>query len=198
MRKTDITKLGILLIVIVISYFLSAQETNKQVLSSNSSEQLHTSEEAASVSKVNPNETCEHQDLVFNCVKFVSNYDGDSITVTIPGVHPFFGTNAKVRVKGIDTPELQTKDQCEKEKARIAKKLVHNILKNAERIDLVQIEAKQKLDKYGRILADVSADGSLISSVLLKNGLAYTYQGKTKPKVNWCQTQREIASKYNL
>ena len=137
---------------------------------------------------------CQHEDFSFKCVNFVKNYDGDSITVDIPHIHSFFGNNAKVRVTGIDTPELRTKDTCEKEKARTAKRLVTNLLKRGRRIDLVQIDPKKKFDKYGRILADVSVDGQLLSHYLLKNGLAYTYQGEKKPKMDWCRSQREIAS----
>ena len=32
---------------------------------------------------------CDHTDTRFNCVKYVSNYDGDTITIDIPNIHPF-------------------------------------------------------------------------------------------------------------
>ena len=64
---------------------------------------------------------CPHGSDRFNCVKFVKNYDGDTITVDIPNVHSFFGNNISVRVRGIDTPEVRGKSPCEKDWAQAAK-----------------------------------------------------------------------------
>lgn len=135
-------------------------------------------------------ETCQHDRYNFRCVKYVRNYDADTVTFDVPGVHPLLGEKINVRVSGVDTPEVKTKNSCEKEKARSAKKLVENLLKNAKRIDLKSI----KRDKYFRVVADVVIDGQSLSYYLLKNGLAYSYDGKTKKPMNWCKTNREIAS----
>jgi micrococcal nuclease len=67
-------------------------------------------------------------------VSFVKNYDGDTITVNIPGQHPVFGNEISVRIKGIDTPEIRSKSSCEKEKSRIAKRLVGERLEAAKSI----------------------------------------------------------------
>lgn len=131
---------------------------------------------------------CPHGSDRFNCVKFVKNYDGDTITVDVPGVHPFFGKNLKVRLRGIDTPELRGKAQCEKDWGRSAKKLVESELKYAKRIDL-KINHKNKFDKYGRLLAFVLYDNKDLSEILLKNRMAIRYSGKTKPIVDWCKEQ---------
>ena len=48
------------------------------------------------------------------------------------------------------------------------------------------------VDKYFRILADVKIDGKDVADTLIKNNLAYAYEGKTKEKVNWCK--RAVAS----
>lgn len=133
---------------------------------------------------------CKHDDSTFRCVEYVRNYDADTITFNVPGVHPIIGNKINVRVSGIDTPEVRTKNSCEKDKARNAKKLVANLLKNAKRIDLVNV----KRDKYFRINADVVIDGKALSHYLLKNGLAYAYDGGTKPKVDWCKAVRKTAS----
>ncbi len=135
------------------------------------------------------NETCTHTKTEFRCVKFVKNYDADTITVDIPGVHPLIGDNISVRVMGIDAPEIKGHLPCEKEASRNAKRLVENILSNAKRIDLVNVEK----DKYFRILADVKVDGKNLKDYLLKNQLAYAYYGGTKEKRNWCT--RGVASK---
>lgn len=125
---------------------------------------------------------CNNDDTSFRCVKYISAYDGDTITFNIPGVHPLFGKKISVRVKGVDTPEVSTKDLCEKEAGRIAQKLVRSLLEKANQIDLVNVDR----DKYFRILADVLVDGKSVADILLKNKLAYEYNGGTKVRKNWC------------
>jgi endonuclease YncB( thermonuclease family) len=117
-------------------------------------------------------------------VKFIKNYDGDTLTVNIPGVHPLLGKKIRIRVNGIDTPEIRGRSACEKKKARLAKKLAYSLLSKAKRIDLLNV----KRGKYFRIVADVFIDQKKnLAQVLLKNKLAYRYNGKRKPKVNWCK-----------
>ncbi|MCT4640813.1 MAG: thermonuclease family protein [Bacteriovoracaceae bacterium] len=126
---------------------------------------------------------CVHNKNTFRCVKYVDNYDADTITVNIPKVHDFIGKNVSVRVNGVDTPEVATLDSCEKAKGRTAKKLVKNLLKNAKRIDLLNIQR----GKYFRIVADVIIDGKSLKDYLLKNKLAYEYYGGTKEEIDWCR-----------
>ncbi len=45
---------------------------------------------------------------------YVRNYDGDTITFNLPGLHPIIGQKISIRVNGIDTPEI--KGKCEQEK----------------------------------------------------------------------------------
>lgn len=125
---------------------------------------------------------CEHDSQTFRCVEFVKNYDADTITVKIPNVHPLIGDRVSVRVAGIDSAEMKSKNSCEYKSARAARKLVESQLKQAKRIDLKNV----KRDKYFRILADVYADGILVKDLLIKNGFAVEYSGKTKSSVDWC------------
>ena len=80
---------------------------------------------------------------------YVRNYDGDTITFNLPGLHPIIGEKISIRVNGIDTPEIRGK--CEKEKydAQQAKEMIADILEDAEAIDLKNIER----GKYFRIVA---------------------------------------------
>lgn len=133
--------------------------------------------------------SCTHDSSNFRCVEVLKNYDGDTLTVNIPGVHPLFGQKVSVRIAGIDTPEVKTKDQCEKQAARVARQLVETTLKKAKSVDLLNVQR----DKYFRILADVSADGILVKDILLKNNLAYAYDGGTKKHLNWCSFGRQPA-----
>jgi endonuclease YncB( thermonuclease family) len=129
---------------------------------------------------------CPHGSDRFNCIKFISNYDGDTLTVSIPGIHPFFGSKLKVRVRGIDTPEVKGRNECEKSQARLARRLVEAELSQAKRIDL-KVDYQDKFDKYGRLLADVLYDGKNLKDILLKNKLAVNYQGLKKENTNWCK-----------
>ncbi len=126
--------------------------------------------------------SCLHDDTTFRCVEYLRNYDSDTVTFNIPNVPKIIGKSIGVRVAHVDSPEIRGKLPCEKESARTAKKLVENLLKNAKRINLLNVAR----DKYFRILADVQYDGKDLKEVLLKNKLAYNYEGKTKEKINWC------------
>jgi len=126
---------------------------------------------------------CKHDEITFKCVKYLKAYDGDTITVEIPAVHPIIGRQISVRILGIDTPEMKGHGACERQKAREAQELVQKTLASAKQIDLVNIQR----DKYFRLLADVQVDGKLLKDIILGAHLAYEYQGKTKPKINWCE-----------
>lgn len=127
---------------------------------------------------------CAHDAKTFRCVKYVKNYDGDTVTVSIPATHPLIGENISVRIVGIDTPEKNGKKPCEKERARDAQRLVENLLKRAKEIELRHADR----DKYFRILAEVWADGKSIGELLIKNKLAYPYDGGRKPaSIDWCK-----------
>lgn len=128
-------------------------------------------------------DSCAHTDIRFNCVKFIKNYDGDTLTVDIPNAPRFFGKNSKVRVLGVDTAEIKTKDACERSMAKRAKEFTKIELTKAKRIDLIDIGQ----DKYFRILAEVLYDGRKLSQELIKNNLAVAYYGKKKQKINWCE-----------
>lgn len=135
--------------------------------------------------------SCQHDEKTFRCVKYMRNYDADTITFDIPQVHPLLGKAIAIRVNGVDTPEIKTKNKCEKDAGRNAKRLVENLLKRAKRIDLMNV----KRGKYFRIVADVIIDGQNLTDYLLKNQLAYAYDGGTKKKVNWCNFRNTASEK---
>ena len=123
-----------------------------------------------------------HTNSTFYCVKYKSNYDGDTVTVNIPNVHPLLGKDINIRVLGVDTPEMYGTLPCEKEKALEAKKFVKNHLINAKNIKLTGLGR----GKYFRIVADIVADGKSIAKLLEQKKLAYPYFGGTKKRINWC------------
>ncbi len=125
---------------------------------------------------------CEHSENAFRCVEYVRNYDGDTITFNIKGVHPIIGKNISLRVLGVDTPEIKGKSSCEKQKAKEAQAFVEKILRTAKQIELVNVQK----DKYFRLLGDVHADGKSLREMLIGQGLAYKYDGGAKAQSNWC------------
>lgn len=118
----------------------------------------------------------------FNKVIYVRNYDGDTVTINIPSVHPLLGSEIGLRIEGIDTPEIRGSNQCEKDKAKEAKAFVENMIKKGSK--LMVRDAKR--GKYFRIVGELVVDGKSVGEALLKAGLAVPYDGGTKPKVDWC------------
>tara|TARA_B100000749_G_scaffold250951_1_gene216379 strand:+ start:219 stop:602 length:384 start_codon:yes stop_codon:yes gene_type:complete len=109
----------------------------------------------------------------FSGVEYVRNYDGDTMTVNIPGVHPLFGNEIGIRVRGIDTLEIRVKYPFEKQKVKETKTLIEGILNRANEITLHDIER----EKYFRIVASVIVDGQNLSDLLLAKKLAVPYDG---------------------
>lgn len=98
-----------------------------------------------------------------------SVYDGDTITVNIDLGFGINFKNQKIRLLGIDTPELRGEERPEGLKVRdwlrdkIDSKLV--ILKTY----------KDSKGKYGRWLADVFIDGECINADLVAQGYGASY-----------------------
>ena len=113
---------------------------------------------------------------------YLQNYDGDTIRFDLPRYPPIAGDDIRVRVNGIDTPEI--KGKCEKEKydAQQAKEMVADILKDAEQITLKDMER----GKYFRIAADIIVDGENLADMLLEAGMAVKYKGGKKTH-KWCE-----------
>lgn len=117
----------------------------------------------------------------FTHIVFVRNYDGDTITVSIPNVHPIIGEKVNVRIAGIDTPEIRGKCAKEKVFAKIVKNFVYTKMTQANNIELHNVDRP----KYFRILATVIIDGEDLGKVLIDNGYAVRYDGGKK--IDWCK-----------
>ncbi|MGH1472644.1 MAG: thermonuclease family protein, partial [Cellvibrionaceae bacterium] len=96
-----------------------------------------------------------------------SVYDGDTFTVTISGWPPIIGDNIKVRVAGVDTPEMRGECRREIELARRAKKHTVALLRSGHRIEL----RNMRRGKYFRIVADVFVGTQSLSESLIGAGL---------------------------
>lgn len=105
--------------------------------------------------------------------KVVSVYDGDSIRI----IFPLHGTLYKwnCRLNGIDTPEIRTR--CEVEKEFGLK--VRDILREKILRRVVNVQCHE-LDKYGRLLIDIFCDGSNVNNWLIDEKYAFKYDGGKK------------------
>ena len=117
---------------------------------------------------------------------YVRNYDGDTITFNLPNLHPIIGKKIRVRLNGIDTPEI--KGKCDKEKydAEQAREMVGDILKDAEKITLKNMQR----GNYFRIASDVIVDGESLADILIEAGMAVRYDGGKKTH-KWCDPINE-------
>ena len=113
------------------------------------------------------------------CVKV---YDGD--TITIAAFLPYKESKMykfSVRLNGIDTPEIKGKCESENYMALQTRDIVKEKILNK----IVTLE-NVKLEKYGRLLADVYIDNIHLNNWLVHNRYAVKYDGGTKQSpANW-------------
>lgn len=113
--------------------------------------------------------------------KVIKVYDGDTITIA---TCLYNGPNRDmykfvIRILGVDTPEIKTKNSIERQKAILVRDALSTIL-----LQKVVTLTDISYDKYGRILCNVYLDTLNISEWLIKNHYAVPYYGGTKDK-NW-------------
>lgn len=105
--------------------------------------------------------------------KIVSVYDGDTVNAVF-----YYNDNLykwSCRLDGIDTPELKTGNEKEKEMGlKVRDELRKMILDK-----IVKIKCKE-FDKYGRLLVDIFYNDIKINDWLLENKYAVKYTGGKK------------------
>ena len=112
-------------------------------------------------------------------VKVLSVYDGDTLTVAAP-IHGHIPAaelfSFRIRLAGIDAPELRTHDAGEKRAGQFAAECLREHV-----IDkLVWMEPTREREMYGRVLARINVDGGDVATWMLTRKLALPYDGKTK------------------
>jgi micrococcal nuclease len=108
-------------------------------------------------------------------------YDGD--TITIVSKLPYSGSpkyKFSVRLAGIDSAEMSSKNVNEKAKAIEARDALSSKIMG-KNVTLTNV----KTEKYGRILADVHLDGLHLNEWMIKNGFAVPYDGGAKSQHSW-------------
>jgi len=107
--------------------------------------------------------------------------DGDTIGVEVY-VWPEVVVRTRVRVSGVDTPELRAKSQCERLMARRAKDLTTGFVDKDSKMVTLHIRGK---DKYGRVLATVSNSLGVLSEFLTTTIYGRSYDGGSRDE-SWC------------
>lgn len=115
------------------------------------------------------------------CGKVVKVYDADTITIanriSLDGGNTYSSQiyRFNVRLHGIDTPEIKSKNQITKSLAIQARDALRELI-----FDKIVQLTNVSTDKYGRLLADVHLDNLHVNQWLLDQKYAVPYDGGTK------------------
>lgn len=109
--------------------------------------------------------------------KCVYVYDGDTVHVVfkMPNANECY--KWVIRMNGIDTPEMKSKNATEKKAAVAARDFLKEQI-----LDKIIIVDCLEFDKYGRLLAELYTEGSTVSlsRQMIEKGHAKAYDGGTK------------------
>jgi micrococcal nuclease len=111
------------------------------------------------------------QNLWHYKAKVVSVYDGDTCTVDLSLGFHIHMSNQKIRLYGIDTPELRGEDR---KRGLIVRDIVSSMILNKEII--LHTIGKDKSDSFGRWLGIIYIDGLNLNQWLVDNGYAIPYR----------------------
>ena len=111
--------------------------------------------------------------------KCVSVYDGDTIHVVFKMPNHNECYKWVIRVNGVDTPELRTRNKYEKQLGYKARDFLSSLI-----LDKIIILECLDFDKYGRLLGEIYNEGNekSISIQMIEQGHAKAYDGGTKTK----------------
>jgi micrococcal nuclease len=99
---------------------------------------------------------------------YLANYDGDTIDLNVDlGFQ--IAVTIRVRLLGVDTPELRGVDEAEKTRGLRAKEFTREFLEGKE---VVVRTYKDKKGKYGRWLAELWVGQRSLGEALQEAGLA--------------------------
>lgn len=99
--------------------------------------------------------------------------DGDSFVASVPCWPMIAGDSITIRLRGVDTPELRSRDTTAHRRAVAARDTLAKYLPIGSRVRLDNLGR----DKFFRIDADVSVGGRSLAAVLIQAGLGIPYFG---------------------
>ena len=116
--------------------------------------------------------------------------DGDTFMINIPNIPDVFGKNIAVRIRGIDTPELNDSREEIRKISIQAKEELEKLFNSgdaSQRDAIGDSGQKPKIvlynlgrDKYFQLLASVKVGNIDVAEYLIKKGLAKSYDGGVK------------------
>ena len=111
--------------------------------------------------------------------KCVHVYDGDTIHAVFKLPNSNECHKWVIRLMGIDTPEMKSKNAAEKAKATETRDYLKKMI-----LDKIIVLDCLEFDKYGRLLANIYLEGTpgekSMNQTLIDNGYAKAYDGGTK------------------
>lgn len=121
--------------------------------------------------------TANYKDEIkdFTIIKVI---DGDTFVINIENVPDVFSKEIAVRIRGIDTPELNDSREEIRKISIQAKEELEKLLTSGEKVILYNLGR----DKYFRLLASVKVGDVDVAEYLIKKGLAKFYNGGAKLK----------------
>ena len=105
--------------------------------------------------------------------------DGDSLVLDIDLGFYMFMNETKIRLYGLDTPEMNSEDPLLRLQAIMATRYLYDNLQVGEKVTIKTVLDKR--EKYGRLLATVfTKEGLNINEGLIQNKLAVPYHNLTR------------------
>ena len=109
-------------------------------------------------------------DLYTYKARCVSVYDGDSITLDIDLGFNHWMLNQKIRLLGIDTPEIRGHERPE---GLVSAERLRGLIEGK---DVLMVSHRDRTGKYGRWLATIYLGNTNINQLLLEEGWAKIYK----------------------
>lgn len=107
--------------------------------------------------------------------------DGDSLDIDIQLGFGVVLQNKRVRIYGVDTPELRTSDVEEKKYGLMSKEFVVRWCSGKE---LFLVVGKDYLDKFGRVLGSIEdSNGNSLADDIISSNNGVSYFGENKELV---------------
>jgi endonuclease YncB( thermonuclease family) len=104
---------------------------------------------------------------------------GDSVVLDIDLGFYMFMNETKIRLYGLDTPEMNSKDPLLRLQAVLATRYLYDNLPIGSKVKIKTVLDKR--EKYGRLLATIiTQDGFNLNDGLLENKLAINYKNLTR------------------
>ena len=109
-------------------------------------------------------------DLYTYKARCISVFDGDSVTLDIDLGFNMIMHNQKIRLLGINTPEVRGSDRLD---GLVSRDRLRELIEGK---DIIMVSHRDKSGKYGRWLATIYANETNVNQLLIDEGLAEIYK----------------------